>query len=227
MPNILMIESATKVCSVALLKGEEIFLNEESSENFSHAEKLTVFVENVLKEAHLKPTDLDAVAVSSGPGSYTGLRIGVSLAKGLCYSLNIPLISVDTLQYLANNIELEKNELACAMIDARRMEVYFNVFDNENKALFETNNKVIEENSFSDLMEKNKLIFVGDGTEKCSQIIKNQNAVFLAKELCSAPKMKNIALDKFLKKDFEDVAYFVPFYLKNFIPGKSTKSVFG
>ena len=230
MPNILLIESATKVCSVGVLKGEEVFVKEEFNENFSHAENLTVFVEEVMKKANLTMSELNAVAVSSGPGSYTGLRIGVSLAKGICYALNIPLISVDTLQYLAQREFFEHfsadSFYVISMIDARRMEVYCNVFDEDNKALSETTNKIIEPDSFKELLDKKKVFFVGDAAEKCQSVIEHPNAVFLPDALCSANKMASIASAKFKSNKFEDTAYYVPFYLKSFVPGKSTKSFF-
>ena len=174
-------------------------------------------MDQILEENGLTVEDLDAIAVSKGPGSYTGLRIGVSAAKGLCFSLNIPLISIPTLQLLAKKLEGE-NDLVIPMLDARRMEVYSAVFDSAGKQLRETRAEVLEETSFEDYLEK-KVHFIGNGVAKFEEICKSPNAVFHKMEFPSAKEMAQIAEMKYKKSDIEDVAYFEPYYLKDFIAG--------
>lgn len=224
MSIILNIETATKNCSVSVSdNGKVIALKELNEGKFSHAEKLHSFILDILKEARLTMQDLDAVAVSKGPGSYTGLRIGVSAAKGLCYSLDKPLISVPTLEILALQVPLKVNELSVPMLDARRMEVYSAIFDHHYKQVRETQAEIITEDSFEALLDKHIIYFVGDGTEKCKEVIKHKNARFLAESYPSAREMSVIADQKFQNKNFEDVAYFEPFYLKDFVAGKPKK----
>jgi tRNA threonylcarbamoyladenosine biosynthesis protein TsaB len=212
------LETATTNCSVGIaVNGELISLKEDNSKNYSHAEKLHVFMDQILEENGLTVEDLDAIAVSKGPGSYTGLRIGVSAAKGLCFSLNIPLISIPTLQLLAKKLEGE-NDLVIPMLDARRMEVYSAVFDSAGKQLRETRAEVLEEVSFEDYLEK-KVHFIGNGVAKFEEICKSPNAVFHKMEFPSAKEMAQIAEMKYKKSDIEDVAYFEPYYLKDFIAG--------
>ena len=218
MARILCLETATTNCSVGIaVNGELISLKENNSKNYSHAEKLHVFMDQILEENGLTVEDLDAIAVSKGPGSYTGLRIGVSAAKGLCFSLNIPLISIPTLQLLAKKLEGE-NDLVIPMLDARRMEVYSAVFDSAGKQLRETRAEVLEEDSFEDYLEK-KVHFIGNGVAKFEEICKSPNAVFHKMEFPSAKEMAQIAEMKYKKSDIEDVAYFEPYYLKDFIAG--------
>lgn len=165
-------------------------------------------------------TDLQAVAISKGPGSYTGLRIGVSAAKGLCYSLDLPLISVPTLDSIARQIPLKESEYAVPLLDARRMEVYSAVFDHNYNQERDTEAEIIDNTSFGDLLNKGVVYFAGDGAEKCRTIIQHENARFLTSIYPSAKEMAVVSSYKFNKADFEDVAYFEPFYLKDFVAGK-------
>jgi tRNA threonylcarbamoyladenosine biosynthesis protein TsaB len=217
MSLILGIETATKICSVALSENGKLLASKEEGGAYSHSEKLTVFIQEILKQAGKNLKDLDAIAVSKGPGSYTGLRIGVSAAKGLCYGLEIPLISVSTLQAMAKG-KTEKNVLFCPMIDARRMEVYTALFDENNKELAPISAKIIDESSFDDQLKENQIIFFGDGADKCEEVLgSNVNALFSKDGFPSAEYINQIALEKFSKQDFEDVAYFEPYYLKDFV----------
>ncbi len=217
MSIILGIETSTKICSVAISDGDKLLALEEEGGEYSHSEKLTTFIQGVMDRASLKLEDIDAVAVSKGPGSYTGLRIGVSVAKGLCYALDKPLIAVDTLQAMAKNPAL-KASLLCPMIDARRMEVYTAIFDEQNKMVEPITAKVIDENSFSSYLKSNEVLFFGDGAAKCQETFSNNsNAIFSEEGLPSAQFVNQIALEKFKNKEFEDVAYFEPYYLKDFL----------
>lgn len=216
MSFILNIETATKNCSVAIAKdGETIICKEIAEEGYSHAEKLHVFIEEIIAESGISIHDLVAVAVSQGPGSYTGLRIGVSAAKGLCFALNIPLIAVDTLQTLASQAKISEGKII-PMLDARRMEVYSAIFSAELKTERAILAEVIDENSFKDFTEK--LYFVGDCTEKCKTVLTKENFVFLEDiKYPSAAAMSKISYDKYQKSDTVDVAYFEPYYLKDFM----------
>ncbi len=221
MAYILNIETSTKNCSVSLSKdGQLIALKEINEGQFSHAEKLHPFIEAVIREGKISFSDLNAVSVSKGPGSYTGLRIGVSAAKGLCYALDIPLISVDTLQILASAVKVEPNTLIVPLLDARRMEVYAAVFNSEYQQLRETKAEIIDEHSFANILTKGKTCLLGDGAEKCKAVIRHENAIFLEGYFPSAKDMIKFSTLKFENSDFEDVAYFEPFYLKDFIAGK-------
>ncbi len=207
-------------------------LRESLDPHYSHSSILTVFMEEVLREAGKKPTDLQAVAVSKGPGSYTGLRIGVSAAKGFCYALDIPLIAVDGMkalavlamqhlavqQYCINPAALEAR--FCPMIDARRMEVYYSLFSCNLTLFQETKAEVIDTNTFKKLLEEYKVVFFGDGSGKCRSVIKSCNALFLNDIWPSALGMIAEAEQKFALGDFADTAYFEPFYLKDFVAGK-------
>jgi tRNA threonylcarbamoyladenosine biosynthesis protein TsaB len=225
MSKYLAIETATPVCSVALLEDEKVLRLKESDEKNSHSKVLTVFIQEILDELQLDAKDLDAIAVSKGPGSYTGLRIGVSSAKGLCYAGDLPLISVNTLYSMAlgvihdNKITQEADSLFVPMIDARRMEVYSAVFDLDGNKIRDTKAEIIDENSFADYFENHILYFFGDGAEKCRDVITHQNARFIDNFQSSAAFMGKVVHQKFLNKTFEDVAYFEPFYLKDFIAG--------
>jgi len=227
MSLILCIETATPVCSVALSKdGETISLKETARKN-SHSEVVTLFIDDLLRENKIQYTDLNAVAASKGPGSYTGLRIGVSTAKGLCYALDIPLIAINTLRSMAYGMakiylkerKTSENILFCPMIDARRMEVYSAIYNKDNNEVRETKAEIIDKNSFSEYLEQNQMIFFGDGATKCKSIITHPNAVFYNDIHTSATNMLSLAEEKFQKQQFEDVAYFEPFYLKDFIAG--------
>lgn len=216
---ILNIETSTKNCSVSLAKdGKTVILKEIAEQNFSHSEKLHLFIDEVIKKAGISYKDLSAMALSKGPGSYTGLRIGTSTAKGLCFALDIPLIALDSLEILAKQVNLN-NGLIIPMIDARRMEVYTAIFDQNHNKISETKALVIDENSFSDISEKT--CFIGDGAEKCMAVLQKENFVFLSEIIYpSAKEMAELSLEKFQQKEFEDIAYFEPFYLKEFFTGK-------
>ncbi len=217
----LLIETATKSCSVSLSSENKIIAcKEEVNEQYSHAEKLTVFITELFKTQDFTIKDLDAVAVSKGPGSYTGLRISVSTAKGLCYALDIPLISVSTLKAMAFGMaQKEKSDLYCPMIDARRMEVYNAFYNSTNKEIRGIQADIIEACSYQKELDK-KVLFFGDGAEKCKQMIQHPNARFIDGIFPSSKDMLEIANKKFAEKDFEDVVYFEPFYLKDFVAGK-------
>jgi tRNA threonylcarbamoyladenosine biosynthesis protein TsaB len=216
LPFILNIETATKNCSVSIAKnGETMVCKEIAEEGYSHAEKLHVFIEEVIAEAGITVQDLVAIAVSQGPGSYTGLRIGVSAAKGLCYALNIPLIAIDTLQTLASQANVSEGKII-PMIDARRMEVYSEIFTADLKIERPIEAQIITEDSFKDYTET--LYFVGDCAEKCKPVLTKENFVFLEEiKYPSAAAMSKISYDKYQKSDTVDVAYFEPYYLKDFM----------
>jgi tRNA threonylcarbamoyladenosine biosynthesis protein TsaB len=223
MPLILQIETATQTCAVALAQNGEVIAFKEQTDRNIHASQITLFIEEVLKQGNKTYQDLDAIAVSKGPGSYTGLRIGVSSAKGLCFALDIPLIAVDTLAAMAKGFiercfSVNPNALFCPMIDARRMEVYTAVYDANMNYLQETSAKIIDEGSFENELAAHIVYFFGDGAQKCESILGlNPNARVLADEQNSAKDLSSLALEKFNNKDFEDVAYFEPLYLKDFV----------
>lgn len=227
MALILNIETSTEVCSVSLAKNGNILFKKESTEGLNHSKILTVFIEDLIKENNLEIKSVNAVAVSKGPGSYTGLRIGVSVAKGLCYALDIPLISANSLEimgkYAAQNLNEfgfeneNKPVLFCPMIDARRMEVYTAIYNIKGEEIRPVSAEIINENFISSLLEENHILFFGNGAEKCKNIIKNKNAVFKGPTTTSAEFMQKLTEEKFNNKQFEDIAYFEPFYLKNFL----------
>ncbi len=222
MSYILNLETATKNCSVAIAKdGKTILCKEMAEAGYSHAEKLHVFIEECLQELQLIPKDLSAVAVSQGPGSYTGLRIGVSAAKGLCFALNIPLIAIDTLQVLASQLIVTEGVII-PMIDARRMEVYSAIFNSNLEKIRDVQAEIITENSFE---ESNETIhFVGDCSEKAKTVLTKRNFIFHDEIVYpSAKEMCVLSFDKFKKNDFVDVAYFEPYYLKDFMITVSKK----
>ena len=205
MACILNIETSTDVCSVALSDGQDVLFEKTSYEGHSHASLLGVYVEEALKEMKKNGRKLDAVAVSSGPGSYTGLRIGVSVAKGLCFGFGIPLISIPTLELLASTaINREggaKEVLYCSMLDARRMEVYADIVTAE---------------TYAEWLQESSICFFGNGSSKCKPVIDSPNARFLDDVHPLATNMVPLANQRFEKAEFEDVAYFEPFYLKEF-----------
>ena len=222
MSYILNIETATKNCSVALAKdGKTLLCKEISEQGYSHAELLHVFIEEILNESKITFQDLNAIAISKGPGSYTGLRIGVSSAKGFCYALGIPLIAIDTLTILANQIKVE-NGLIVPMIDARRMEVYSAVFNSDAKKIREVQAEILTEDSFTSYNET--LHFIGDSNEKAQPVLTNSNFVFHDEIVFpSANEMSVLSFKKYQNQAFEDVAYFEPYYLKDFfITSKKT-----
>lgn len=216
---ILNIETSTKNCSVSLSQnGKTFFLKEIAEQNFTHSEKLHLFIDELIQKSGISYKDLSAVALSKGPGSYTGLRIGTSTAKGLCFALDIPLIAINSLEVLAKQVNLG-NGLIIPMIDARRMEVYTATFDQNHNKISETEALIIDENSFSDISEK--AYFVGDGAEKCMAVLQKDNFIFLSEIIYpSANEMAELSFEKFQQEAFEDIAYFEPFYLKDFFTGK-------
>tara|TARA_R110001606_G_scaffold121144_3_gene253141 strand:- start:3856 stop:4536 length:681 start_codon:yes stop_codon:yes gene_type:complete len=216
---ILNLETSSTNCSVCLAKdGVILAMKELNSENYSHAEKLHVFIEEVMNEAALKMQDLEAIGVSKGPGSYTGLRIGVSTAKGLCYALDVPLFSVSTLKSMASQLKsVDEDALVIPVLDARRMEVYSAVFDNHLNQVRETKAEIIDEQSFEEYIGSTSVHFLGSGAEKIKGIFNSDNLTFHLDVVPSAKEMALISFDKFKNKDFEDVAYFEPYYLKDFV----------
>lgn len=219
MAIILCLETATTVCSVALFDNEKLLTYQEYHIEKSHSVLLPTLVETSLNNAGLSKAELNAVAISEGPGSYTGLRIGVSIAKGLCYALDIPLIAVNTLASMAaavNNYN-KRQALLCPMIDARRMEVYCGVFDHQNNLVLDVAPVIVDANSFSNLLETSEVWFFGDGASKCRELFSSQpNAEFVDDVWPSARGMGVLAQARFCSSKFEDIAYFEPFYLKEF-----------
>ena len=233
MIHILCIETATTMCSVCITENDKVIASKELNNGFSHAENLHVFMEDVLKEANLTVKKISAVAVSKGPGSYTGLRIGVSSAKGLCYALQIPLISIDTLQsmaYAVANIKAplsfgeglgvrlkQEDILYCPMLDARRMEVYCAVYDKNLETIIPVNALVLDEKSVEVFNLNKPLCFFGDGMTKAKALLQSKgHTLFIEDIFPSSVSMAAIAFKKFNAKQFEDVAYFEPFYLKEY-----------
>ncbi|MCX6294835.1 MAG: tRNA (adenosine(37)-N6)-threonylcarbamoyltransferase complex dimerization subunit type 1 TsaB [Bacteroidetes bacterium] len=228
MALILNIETATTVCSVSLGHDGKLLALKEQNGDYSHSEKLTLFIEDVLQQSGKKISEIDAIAVSKGPGSYTGLRIGVSTAKGLCYSLDKPLIAINTLQSIVQNSKdkVEKNDFFCPMLDARRMEVYCAIYDSSGKEIRPTAAEIIDEHSFSDILKSNKILFFGDGSAKCKETFSQiSNAIFMDDIVPSASDMVVLSEQAFNSKQFQDVAYFEPFYLKDFVAGKKKGEV--
>ena len=217
MSFILNIETATTNCSVSLSKeGKTIVLKEDNDKSYSHAERLHVYIDEVLKEANINSNKLDAISVSKGPGSYTGLRIGVSAAKGLCFALDKPLISISTLGALAHQVKMDDG-IIVSMLDARRMEVYSAIYDSNYNQIRETQAQILDETSFNDYLEQGKVYFIGNGVEKTKTLINHPNAIFIEDKLPSANDMSLLADTKYKKNDTEDVAYFEPYYLKDFV----------
>ena len=221
MALILAIETTTKNCSVALFENNKLLaLKEHCSDDYSHAEQLTLFIEEVIKSTNLTLKEIEAIAISKGPGSYTGLRIGTSTAKGLCYALAIPLISISTLRAMAFTMAQDQvTDIYCPMIDARRMEVFSAIYDVKNNEIRGVRADVVDKQTYADFLN-NKVLFFGDGALKCKEIISHENAKFLEEVYPSAKNLGALAYDKFINKNFEDVAYFEPFYLKDFVAGK-------
>lgn len=221
--RILMIETSTECCSVALFEGRQLLSARINETPRQHASQLAPYVQEVLAESGLAATGLDAVAVSEGPGSYTGLRVGVSTAKGLCFGAGIPLIGIDTLQILALQGAQEADRIV-AMLDARRMEVYAAPFDRTGHKAGETAAVILDGNSYRQELEEGTVLFIGTGVEKFKAVCQHPNARF---QSCYplATSMVQPALAALQKKEFKDVAYFEPFYLKEFVAGTSRKSV--
>lgn len=224
MAIILNIETSSTNCSVSVSdNGNVISLIEKDDEQYSHSEKLHVFIKEALQNASLSFHDLDAIAISKGPGSYTGLRIGVSAAKGLCFSLDKPLISVNTLQALARQKKIDDG-LIIPMLDARRMEVYSAVYNKQNAEIRTTEAEIITESSFRDFLDQGEVYLIGPGAEKCKGVIVHSNVRYSEEKLVpSAREMAYIAEEKYKISDFENVAYFEPYYLKDFVVTKPKK----
>lgn len=221
----LCIETATPVCSVALMKDNECIGFRESDRKNSHAEVLTPFIQELMEVNTFDAADLDAVAVSKGPGSYTGLRIGVSVAKGLCYAGDVPLVAINTLESMTLGMIRDKggeypaDSLFCPMIDARRMEVYSALYDSSGKEVRPTRAEIIDESSFREQPDSITLVFFGDGAAKCREVISHPRASFYDAFRPSARYMAPRVLERIQAESFEDVAYFEPFYLKDFVAG--------
>ena len=223
---LLCIETSGKNCSVALFEGLQLVsIREVHTEQFSHSENLHVFIEQVLKESNLQPKAIRAIAISAGPGSYTGLRIGVATAKGLCYGWDIPLIALPTLRILAEQVTYEFTDIEyiIPMIDARRMEVFTAVYSHDFSPILGERAEILTESTFDTYLNKGKTIFLGDGITKFQAICKHKNAYFWENKFPSAKQMGRLALEKYQAQAFEDIAYFEPFYLKEVYLVKSNK----
>lgn len=230
MPNILHIETSTEVCSVALSSDGVVKFHRQDFDGPSHAALLGGFVEEVIAFARENKIDLDAIAVSGGPGSYTGLRIGVSEAKGLCFGMNLPLIAVSTLELLCCTamfrVDIEEGAWICPMIDARRMEVYAAVYNEYLNPVMPVGAYVVDENTFADVLSQHKVIFCGNGATKCSKVINHPNAIFVDGVYPLASNMLALAERAFARNAFSDVAYYEPFYLKEFVATTPKNKVF-
>lgn len=223
MSYILHIDSTTKVCSIALSKEDKLVqLVEIDSDGLAHSEKLHLFIEDCLTKAKIKPADLSAIAVSKGPGSYTGLRIGISAAKGLCYGLEIPLIAIETLTAMAHSVavNVESEAVLIPMIDARRIEVFCSIHQS-NKTVKKVHSRILDEEPYDEISTE-KVYYFGDGAEKAQEYLK-ANWTYLSEPKTSAQNLIPLAWGKFQNKDFEDVAYFEPSYHKDFKAGKPKK----
>jgi len=220
----LYIETATTNCSVCIADDDEIlYFKEENDKNYSHSEKLHVFIKEACTVAKIIPNNLAAIVVGKGPGSYTGLRIGVSTAKGLCFASDVPLMAIETLEILAQAIKISEGVII-SLLDARRMEVYSAIFNASYTQIRETKAEIITEDSFSEYLGKGKVYFIGNGAEKCKDIITHENAVFFDEiYFPSAKHMIPLGIEKHRNNDFEDVAYFEPYYLKDFVITKPKK----
>lgn len=223
MTLILSLETSTDVCSVALHQDGILLKENVLQQSQAHAAMLSPLIQELFQSTSLPMDRLNAVCVSSGPGSYTGLRIGTSTAKGLCYALNLPLIAVPTLDLLAFQASIMKTDsgLLCPIMDARRMEVYCKVFGHDLSVKREVEARVIDENSFGELLETNRMLFVGNGVQKCEGVIRHNNAVFLKGISPLASSLGVLAFRKFKRMDVEDLMLFKPFYLKDFIAKKA------
>ena len=235
MALILNIETSTEVCSVALARDGVVIHSRENLTGQNHAMLVTVFIEELLAESNLKMEQLDAVAVSGGPGSYTGLRIGVSVAKGICYASRLPLIAITSLEAMAHHVihhpdryQLPKtdNVLFCPMIDARRMEVYTAFYDKEGKQVRGIQADIIDHQSYLPYLESNSVLFFGNGSAKCREAINHPNAFFINGIFTSSENMVVLAEREFHLQKFADVAYYEPFYLKDFVATIPVKNIF-
>jgi tRNA threonylcarbamoyladenosine biosynthesis protein TsaB len=225
MSLILSLDTSTPVCSAALHQDGGLIITSEIHEKQAHGARLAPLIRNLFDASGRAQNDLDAVAVTSGPGSYTGLRIGTSTAKGLCFALNTPLIACDTLTLLASQVRhiALSDTLLCPMLDARRMEVYCAVFDSNLHIISPIESLVVDDKSFSKLLEKNQILFFGDGAAKCRNVLQHPNVRFLDDIVPTAASLGGIAWEKFQRHQFEDLVHFEPMYLKEFLIKKSTK----
>jgi len=232
---ILCIETATSICSVALCDSEKVISIKESSEGKSHATLLTIFIRDLLVESGLSAGDLEAIAISKGPGSYTGLRIGVSVAKGLSYGSNVPLIAINTLESMCHGInslrhtipEIDESTILCPLIDARRMDVYYALFDSGCNVIKGTTSGTIDESFINNMHEGRKILFFGNGSSKCREIISSDTSLFYEGFELSAGFLRIPASRAMKNGSFEDVAYFEPFYLKDFVATIPRKNILG
>ena len=236
MAYILIIETATEVCSVALAQDGRVIDLEESKEGQNHSRLVSVFAEKLLSRNGINSSELSAVGVSKGPGSYTGLRIGVSTAKGICFASNIPLIAVGTLESMAQHVSKNHGDygipeglpvLYCPMIDARRMEVFSMLLNQEGEILKPISAEIISPEFLAEELATHRVVFFGNGAAKCKNILTSQNAVFTGNITASAKYMNELVWNAYNKKRFEDVAYFEPFYLKDFVATVSKKHILG
>lgn len=228
MSCILNIETSTNVCSVAVSQDGSCIFNKEDHEGPNHAVILGVFVQEALSFIDSHAIPLDAVAVSCGPGSYTGLRIGLSMAKGICYGRDVKLIAIPTLELMCVPLLLgekinEENALLCPMIDARRMEVYSQFFDRALKEVRSINADIVENNTYDDILAQQPVYFFGNGAEKCHEVLTHHNAHIIEGIVPLAKNMYPLAEKRMVNEQFEDVAYFVPFYLKDFVAKEAKK----
>jgi tRNA threonylcarbamoyladenosine biosynthesis protein TsaB len=229
---IICLETATNLCSVALCDSAGVISLRESDESKSHASLITVYIDEILREQGMKAGDLQAVAVSKGPGSYTGLRIGVSVAKGIAYGASIPLIAIETTLSMFRGIRekpqyTNDDSLYCPMLDARRMEVYYAIYNSNGIKIKDISAEIINQNSFNNIPDTQKIIFFGNGALKCRDVISNKNAIFADDFSISAAHMQIPAFEAFKNFSFEDVAYFEPLYLKDFITTVPRKNILG
>jgi tRNA threonylcarbamoyladenosine biosynthesis protein TsaB len=235
MALILNIDTSTEVCSVALAQDGKIICIRENTTGQNHSTLLTTFIGELLDEASIAVSQLDAVAISGGPGSYTGLRISVSVAKGICYGANLPLIAISSLESMANEVikshlphysTPEDKVLLCPMLDARRMEVYSAFYDPQGVQVRDIQADIIDNSSFSMLLENSKILFFGNGAEKCREAITHPNAVFVNDILTLASYLVPLSERAFATKSFVDVAYYEPLYLKDFVAVAPVKNIF-
>ena len=235
MPLILNIETSTEVCSVALARNGNIVTLKENLSEQNHAKLLTLFIAELLDESEIAVDQLDAIAVSGGPGSYTGLRIGVSVAKGMCYGAKLPLIAITSLEAMANHVicnitnehtNKSKQNLFCPMIDARRMEVYTSFYDINCNQIREIKADIIDHQSYIQYLNEGFVFFFGNGASKCREAINHPNAIFINDIVTSASHMISLSEQKFKAGKFADVAYYEPFYLKDFIATIPVKNIF-
>lgn len=236
MAAILVIETSTEVCSVALTIGGKLADITESNEGQNHARLVTFFAQDLLRRNNIGPEDLVAVAVSKGPGSYTGLRIGVSTAKGICFARHIPLIAIGTLEAMTRHvmqnralypIREDKPTLFCPMIDARRMEVYSMLYNEDGSIKQPIAALIVDETFLSDELAQKQIVFFGNGAEKCREVLKSPNALIIPHVKASARYLCDLVWELYNKNQFEDVAYFEPFYLKDFVATVSKKNIPG